>query len=93
MLVIETTTRFDDELNFILDFIALDSKNRALDFYDKLIEKLHDIPNNPYMYRKRENMDDNTREIIYNGYTIPIYIDKEKDMIFILGIFNQNLWE
>ena len=93
MLAVETTTRFDDELIFILDFIALDSVYRALKFYDELIEKLHDIPSNPYMYRKRENMDDNTRELIYKGYTIPIYIDKEKNTIFILGIFNQNLWE
>ncbi len=92
MFVVETTPRFDDELLVVLDFIALDSINRALEFYDELMEKLHNIPNNPFMYRKRENIDD-TRELIYKGYTIPIYIDKEKEAIFVLGIFNQNLWE
>ena len=92
MFVVETTPRFDDELLVVLDFIALDSINRALEFYDELMEKLHNIPNNPFMYRKRENIDD-TRELIYKGYTVPIYIDKEKETIFVLGIFNQNLWE
>ncbi len=92
MFIIETTPRFDDELLVVLDFIALDSINRALEFYDELTEKLHNISNNPFMYRKRENIDD-TRDLIYKGYTVPIYIDKEKETIFILGIFNQNLWE
>ncbi len=92
MFVVETTPRFDDELLVVLDFIALDSINRALEFYDELMEKLHNIPNNPFMYRKRENIDD-TRGLIYKGYTVPIYIDKEKETIFVLGIFNQNLWE
>ena len=93
MLVVETTPRFDNELIVVLDFIALDSVNRALIFYDELMEKLHDIPSNPCMYRKRDNMDENTRELIYKGYIIPLYIDRTKDTIFILGIFNQNLWE
>ena len=93
MFSIETTSRFDDELLVVLDFIALDSPHRALNFYDVLIMKLNNIPENPFMYRKREKMDDDTREFIFKGYTIPIYIDKEKKKIFILGIFNQNLWE
>jgi len=93
MLIVETTPRFDNEFVVVLDFIALDSVNRALIFYDELIEKLYSIPSNPYMYRKRENMDEDTRELIYKGYVIPFYVDKEKDTIFILGIFGQNLWE
>ena len=92
MFSLETTPRFDDELLVILDFIALDSPNRALEFYDTLMIKLNDIPENPFRYRKRDNME-NTRELIYKGYTIPIYVNKEKKKLFILGIFNQNLWE
>ena len=56
MFSLETTTRFDDELLIILDFIALDSPNRALEFYDTLLLKLNNIPENPFMYRKRENL-------------------------------------
>jgi len=92
MFSLETTPRFDEELLVVLDFIALDSPNRALEFYDILMTKLNNIPENPFIYRKRESMDD-TRELIYKGYTIPIYIDEEKKKLFILGIFNQNLWE
>ena len=47
MLVVETAPRFDKEFIAILDFIALDSVNRALIFYDELMEKLHHIPDNP----------------------------------------------
>jgi len=92
MFSLETTPRFDEELLIILDFIALDSPSRALEFFDTLMAKLNNITENPFMYRKRENMD-NTRELIYKGYTIPIYIDEENKKLFILGIFNQNLWE
>jgi len=92
MFDLETTLRFDEELLAILDFIALDSLSRALEFYDMLMIKLNNIPENPFVYRKREGVDD-TRELIYKGYTTPLYIDEEKKKVFILGIFNQNLWE
>lgn len=93
MLRVETTPRFDSELVAVLDFIALDSINRALEFYDELMTKLHAIVDNPYMYRKKKEMDEYTRELIYKGYVVPYYIDEAKGVIYILGIFNQNLWE
>ena len=93
MFKIDTTPRFDDELLTVLDFIAEDSINSTLEFHDELIEKLHNTPDNPFLYRKRENMNEYIRELIYKGYTIPLYIDEEKKTIFVLGIFNQNLWE
>lgn len=59
-----------------------------------MIDKIQNIPNNPYACRKKENaIDENVRELIYKGYTIPFEIDNEKQKIIILGIFNQNLWE
>jgi len=65
-----------------------------LKFFDELIHKIQNIPNNPYASRKKENaIDENVRELIYKGYTIPYEIDHEKKKIIILGIFNQNLWE
>ena len=46
------------------------------------------------MYRGREAFEDGkTRELIFKGYTIPFYIDAEKNIIIILGIFNQNIWQ
>lgn len=92
-MILEQSSRFGKELETIIDFIALDSPNRALIFYDELISKIKNIPTQPYSYRKRINsIDENLRELIFKGYTVPFLIDKEKNKIVILGIFNQNLW-
>ena len=78
----------------IVDFIAQDSIDRALHFYDELIAKIKEIPNNPYIYRQRISLNDkNIRELIFKGYTVPFLIDKDENKIVILGIFNQNLWQ
>ena len=86
--------RFDEELEVIIDFIADDSINRAIEFLDKLTEKILDIPNYPHSYRGRKNSKyTESRELIYKGYCVPFFIDKEDDSIVILGIYNQNLWQ
>jgi len=93
-LKINLTPRFKDELQEIVDFIALDSIQRALKFYDELLQKINNLKENPYIYRKRESLNnENIRELIFKGYTIPYFIDKEKKQIIILGIFNRNLWD
>ena len=74
--------------------MALDSINRALKFYDAIIAKINKIPESPYIYRQKSDAkDNNTRELIFKGYTIPFDIDEVNNKIIILGIFNQNLWE
>ncbi|MDF1877693.1 type II toxin-antitoxin system RelE/ParE family toxin [Sulfurimonas sp. SAG-AH-194-L11] len=93
-LTLEQSSRFDEELSAIVDFIALDNPRRALEFFDKLIFKIKDIPHNPYIHRQRKSShSENTRELIYKGYTIPFYIDSDAQKVIILGIFNQNIWE
>ena len=42
------TQRYLDELEEILDFIAQDSLNRALRFFDELNEKILLLPQSPY---------------------------------------------
>lgn len=69
-MILEKSQRFENELNEIVDFIALDSPTRALDFYDELIDKISNITANPLIYRPRTNSDYNTREMIFKGYTI-----------------------
>lgn len=92
-MIIEKSPRFKDELDVIVDFIAEDSANRALVFYDELLAKINQIPETPYIYRKRLKLnDENIRELIFKGYTIPYEIDETNNKIIILGIFNQNLW-
>lgn len=92
-MTIEQSSRFEEELEIIVDFIALDSPSHALSFFHALVSKIDNIPSNPYAYRKRTNSKDgNLREIIFKGYTIPFEIDEAKKKIVILGICNQNLW-
>ncbi len=93
-MILIKSVRFKEELQFIALLIALDSPNKALDFFDTIISKIETIPLNPYSHRKRDTSKDiYTRELIFKGYTVPYYIDIEKDKIIILGIFNQNEWE
>jgi plasmid stabilization system protein ParE len=84
--------RFNIELEDILNYISIDSVNRAIEFYDELVAKIKKIPYNPYSYRKRSN-DNHVRELIFKGYTIPFYIDTTNETIVLLGIFNQNIWK
>lgn len=93
-MILEKSDRFNNELEVIVEFIAKDSVSQALNFYDELIAKIKNIPANPYLYRKRASLnDENIRELIYKGYTVPFLIDKKANKIIILGIFNQNLWQ
>ena len=93
-MILIKSVRFKEELQSISLFIALDNPNRALDFFDTIISKIENIPLNPYSHKKRDaSRDIHTRELIFKGYTVPYYIDTEKDKIIILGIFNQNEWE
>jgi len=42
----------------------------------------------PYKYRKSYYYDDeNIRDFIFKGYTIPYLIDKQKDLLVVLDIF------
>ena len=91
MLIVKTK-RFDEELEAILDFIAQDSLERALVFYEKLIVAIDAIPLFPKKSRKSSKLNDaNVREMVFDGYVIVYKIYENK--ILVLGIFSQNLWE
>lgn len=90
-MIVEKSDRFKNELRTIVEFIALDSVQRAIKFYDEVIFKIQNIPTNRYIYRKKAH-DENLRELIFKGYTVPFEIDTTHQKIIILGIFNQNLW-
>ena len=93
-MILKKSLRFNDELQRIIFFIALDNPDNALKFFDDLISIINDIPLNPFSHRRRESSNDRcTRDLIFKGYTIPYYIDTEKSKIIILGIYNQNKWE
>ena len=90
-MIVNKSDRFKNELKIIVEFISLDSVPRAIKFYDEVILKIQNIPHNPYAYRKK-NKDENLRELIFKGYTIPFEIDTANHKIVILGIFKKNLW-
>ena len=73
-------------------YIKQDSVLRANSFINKLKQQVHDIPNFPYKFRKSDYYnDEDIRDMIFHGYTIIYRINKHKNIIEILEIFNQNL--
>ena len=79
---------FLNSLDEILDYIALDSLNRAINFNRQLQKVINNIPNMPYKYRKSLYYnDEDIRDMIFKGYTIPYLIDSGKNLIVILDIF------
>jgi plasmid stabilization system protein ParE len=58
-------------LETILDFIAKDSVNKAFNFLSGLDNKINNLANMPYKYRKSlYYKDKNIRDLIFKGYTI-----------------------
>ncbi len=76
-----------DTLKEILEYIAVDKKSAAVNFYRELNTKIKTLKDFPYLYRKSLYFDDdNIRDLIYKGYSVPYQIDKENDKIVIIGI-------
>jgi plasmid stabilization system protein ParE len=74
---------FLNRLENQIDYISLDSPNRARIFKNNLLERIREIPKNPYQYRKSIYFDDNEiRDLIFKGYTIVFRITKTQIEIF-----------
>lgn len=79
---------FSLALDNILDYIATDSINYAIKFNRKLEKAISNIPNFPYKSRKSlYHNNENIRDYIFKGYTIPYLIDIENNQIVLLDIF------
>ena len=75
-------------LKDILRYISKDSKNRAKKFNTNLFKQINNLINMPYKFRKSYYYDDeNIRDMVFKGYTIPYLIDTQKDTLVILDIF------
>ena len=78
---------FDTQLDDVLDFIAEDSLNKAIEFMSELEDKLETLPYMPYKFRKSIYFEhDEIRDFIFKGYVIPYFIDKLESKIVLLGI-------
>ncbi len=81
------TKKYNSLLRVVLEFIAKDSPIYAKNFKTNLDSKIKNLPNMPYKFRKSIYFnDEKIRDLIYKGYTIPYFIDTEKQTILILGI-------
>jgi len=82
------SNKFSVSLNNTLDYIAKDSLSKSLHFKKELNKKIDNIKFMPYKYRKSLYYNNqNIRDLIFKGYTIPYLIDIENDKIVILDIF------
>jgi len=79
--------KFKNSFLNIWEFIALDSKKRANELKQELRTKIEQTTFFPYKFRKSIYFnDENIRDLVYKGYTIPYKIDKQNNQIIILGI-------
>jgi len=79
---------FVQEMIALLDVIAKDSPTCADAFENELRERLANLAHFPYKFRRSIHHDDEQiRDYIFKGYTIPYLVDEEKDQLVVLDIF------
>jgi plasmid stabilization system protein ParE len=79
---------FLNSLSIVTDYIAKDSLDNAISFMDTMDSKIDNLVYLPYKYRKSFYYDnENIRDLIFKGYTIPYLVDSENNKIVILDIF------
>ena len=82
---IEIYPEFQQELDDILDYISIDSLQRAITFKRELYKQIFNIPDMPHKCRKSIHYDSaQARDLIFKGYTITYFIDT--NAILVLGI-------
>jgi len=71
MVEIEWSPKAENDLNEIIDYIAQDSLEYALSFYEEIREKLDNLNNFPKMGRRVPELDDsNIRELLFRNYRL-----------------------
>jgi len=91
-MVIIRTDCFKKQLREIVFYIVRDKKEASKNFRYELNTTIDNLVNSPYKYRQSiyyENK--NIRDMTFHGYSIIYRIDKQKNSIEILEIFNRNL--
>ncbi|MBN2826093.1 MAG: type II toxin-antitoxin system RelE/ParE family toxin [Campylobacterales bacterium] len=82
-----SNSNFDQSLDEVLDYIATDSLERAIAFNQQLQQSFEALPYMPYKFRKSIYFDnEDIRDFIFKGYTIPYLIDSKNNAIILLGI-------
>lgn len=82
---------FTNSLKQVLRYISQDSKAKASKFNIQLSKKIIKLPNMPLKYRQSNYYkNENIRDLVFKGYTIPYLVDTNKNSIVILDIFKWN---
>jgi len=81
------TQRYLNSLENTMRYIACDSKTKALAFRRELDKHIALLEDFPYKFRRSIYFDDEQiRDLIFKGYTIPYRVDEANDRIVILGM-------
>ena len=79
MAEIEWSSKAENDLNEIIDYIAQDSLEYALSFYEQIREKVENLAKFPKIGRKVPELDDpKIRELILGNYRIIYRLLEEK---------------
>lgn len=82
---------FNIRLESIVFHVAEESPRNARKLKNKFQKSINTLDYMPYKFRKSYYYNnENIRDLIVQGYTIPYFIDQENDMIVVLDIFK---WE
>ncbi|MHA1193723.1 MAG: type II toxin-antitoxin system RelE/ParE family toxin [Promethearchaeota archaeon] len=82
MAEIEWSSKAENDLNEIIDYIAQDSLEYALSFYEQVREKVENLAKFPKIGRKVPELDDpKIRELILRNYRIIYRLLEEKVQI------------
>ena len=91
MKIIESK-QFKDELRTIAFYIRKDKLSASLSFVTNLKKRIKHLVEFPCQYKKSIYFDnEEIRDMVYMGYTIVYEVNKEKNTLELLSIFNQNL--
>ena len=81
------------KLQSILEFIAIDSFDRANQFKNNLDNQIDNLVNMPFKCRKSIYFsDDNIRDLIFMGYVIPYKIYENRITIIGINKYKNNLF-
>ena len=79
--------RYYTDLTEIMEFIAQDSIQSAIDFQNELDKMIENCAYFPYKHRQSIYFDDkNIRDLIIKGYVVPYVVDDERVTLTVLGI-------
>lgn len=88
---IKLDRKFEINFNIIFEYIAKDKLSASKKFKKELFQKIKNLPDFPYKFRKSFYFDDEkVRDMAFKGYTIIYEVDLDNNCIIILNIFQKN---